>query len=181
MSMNEEGLGEGVAPVSGEVFNYGASFAKHDPEAVARAYAAYQESQKPGFYEARDKSITDAYAELKERGVVARAEILSEGSEPGSSEDVGATLYELRTVVGDSSVQRYDDPSDEELLEVLAKAEAYDGDWFHSYVKMTSVGGWTPLQQRVKDLPSSAGVYRTYSFTGPDDLFADFGLSESKE
>lgn len=181
MSMNEESAGEDVTPVPDDVFNYGATFAKHDPEAVARAYAAYKESQKPGFYEARAESINDAYAELKELGVVARAEILSEGAEKGSSEDVGATLYELRTVESDSNVARYDDPSDEELLEVLAKAEAYEGDWFHSYVRMTCVGGWTPLQQRVKDLPSSAGVYRSYSFSEPADLFADFGLSEPEE
>lgn len=178
MSLDEKGAGEVAAPVSDGVFNFGASFASHDPEVVARAYAAYQERLKPSFYEGRAKSINDAYAELKERGVVARAEILSEGAEEGSAEDVGATLYEMRTVDSDSDVQRYVDPSDEELLEVLAKAESYDGDWFHSNVLMTSVGGWTPLQQRVKDLPSSAGVYRSYSFSEPADLLADFGLSE---
>lgn len=179
MSLDEKGSGEGVARVSDDVFNFGASFAKHDPEAVASAYAAYQERLKHGFYEARAKSIADAYAELKELGVVARAEILSKGAKKGSSEDVGATLYELRTVESDSNVQRYDDPSDEELLEVLAKAESYVGEWFHSSVRMTCVGDWTPWQKRVRELPSSAGVYRSYSFSEPAFLFAEFGLPES--
>jgi hypothetical protein len=114
--------------------------------------------------------ISAASAYFREKGLVARAEVLAAGTEPGSAEDVGAIIFEREAVMADTNIKHYENPSDDELLEILAKAETYEGDWYHSYVSMTSDGGWTPLQQRVVDLPDTAGVYRIYSYTEFDDF-----------
>lgn len=128
------------------------------------------EADLAAYVEQRSQDISAAAASFRERGLVARADILAEGAEPGSAEDVGSILFEHQAVMADEGITRYENPTEAELMKVLALAEVYDGNWYHSYVSMVSNDGWTPLQQRVVNLPNSAGVFRLYSYAGLNNL-----------
>lgn len=95
-----------------------------------------------------------------------RLELLMQSRAEGLSSPVraGATVYVRKAVEDDPTVTKYDDPTDADLREVLAKAESYDGRWYHSRVVLNFYGSWTPLQREVADLDEESGVFIVFNY-----------------
>ena len=76
-------------------------------------------------------------------------------------EDLKRTIVELREIDNDDAIVRHDEPTIEELKEIIHKAKSYTGSWYHSKVTLP---GWfiskeySLLQKEVEELGQNAGI-----------------------
>lgn len=139
------------------------------------AFLANREALKEVIEDTRD-SIAESYAFWKSQGRKVRPDILWREVESGSDLEIAATLYVMKLVEADKSIPRYDNPTQAEMQEILERAASYEGDWYHSIVKLEMSDDWTPLHQAIDDLPYSAGVSLSVSFAHDASMFKYFGL-----
>lgn len=131
-----------------------------------------QEIQLPTAEEAEqlserfDRVACTTLHELAGRCTHERLELIMQGRAEGLSSPVrvGATVYVRKAVEDDPWVTKYDEPTDADLHEVLAKAESYDGQWYHSRVILNFYGSWTPLEREVAELDEESGVFIVFNY-----------------
>lgn len=108
-----------------------------------------------------DRIVENTLFELRESGQKVRTDVIMKERNEGESSAVrvGATLYVAKAVQSDPDIQLYENPTDEELEEILLKAASYTGTWYHSHVVFTATGEWSALQSKVADLDEESGVF----------------------
>ncbi len=87
-----------------------------------------------------------------------------------SWEEIDAIIAEHHAVREDVSIRVYVNPSAEDLVEVIAAAEVYVGEWYHSRVVLPDEfkDVDVALKQRVLDLGAEAGIVIEFSFESPE-------------
>ena len=110
--------------------------------------------------------------ELVEAQTHLRTELIMQDRDEGLSSPVrlGATLYVAHAVDADPEIAKYDDPTDEELQQVLDRAASYDGDWYHSRVTLNYTGSWSPLQEQIAELDEESGVFIVFNYETSEEL-----------
>lgn len=113
-----------------------------------------------------DRIVQETFDELTGAGVKVRTDVIMRARDEGLSSPVrvGASLYVAHTVHDDPEIAVYDNPDDEQLREILAKAAAYSGDWFHSKVLLRFSGQWSALQTEVAELDEDSGVFLMFDY-----------------
>lgn len=108
-----------------------------------------------------DRIIDNTLFELSENGVKVRADVIMKDRNEGESSAVrvGASLHVSRLIESDPDIIYYDNPTDAELEEILARAANYTGSWYHSYVVLTLSGEWSSLQCKVAELDDESGIF----------------------
>lgn len=117
--------------------------------------------------EAFDRVVAKTLHELAGRSTHERLELIMRERAEGLSSPVraGATVYVAHAVENDPKVAKYDHPTDDDLRTVLAKAETYTGQWYHSRVVLSFHGTWSPLEQEVAELDEDSGVFVVFDYT----------------
>jgi hypothetical protein len=119
-----------------------------------------------------DVIVQHTFDELTRNGVRVRTDVVLRSRNEGLSSPVrvGASLFVSRAIQSDPDVVEYDDPSEAQLREILARAERYTGDWYHSKVTLHYTGHWTPLQTEVAELDEESGVFVIFDYDSPEAL-----------
>ena len=127
-------------------------------------YPTSDEAQR--FSEEFDNIVTETLSELNTNGVRLRTDIIMSERNEGESSPVrlGATLYVSKAVNNDPDIKHYENPTEDELLEILNKSENYTGTWYHSKVTLYFRGKWTPLQAKVAELDEESGVFLQFHY-----------------
>jgi hypothetical protein len=145
-------------------------------EKVLMDFISGQEAE--ALEQAWDNAVSRTYQELMSRSdSPVREDVLFDDSVPrGSAERVAARLWVSKMMENDSSIRIYEEPSEGEMIALLAWAKLYDGSWYHSRVHVTKPegGNWSKIQDELISLPESSGVYLTLSFNDAADLFSAF-------
>lgn len=124
------------------------------------------EEQAARFSEQYDKTVEETLAKLLLQAPMVRADIIIAERQASLSSPVrvAALLYVKAALEGDAEVECFDYPTAQNLRHVLAKAESYEGDWFHSRVTLRYSGGWSPLEQEVAELDEESGVFVEFHY-----------------
>jgi len=85
-----------------------------------------------------------------------------------SDEEISALSFELTAVGEDENIKRYDKPDVEEMKLIIAEAETYTGDWYHSEVAVDEKAyiseEHTALRERIVELGADHGIFLFFSF-----------------
>lgn len=76
-------------------------------------------------------------------------------------EDLKRTMEEMRDIASDDTIARYDEPTVEDLQEIIQKAKSYTGPWYHSEVTLPEwfiSEEYSFLQKEVEKLGQNAGI-----------------------
>lgn len=98
-------------------------------------------------------------------------------------EEIQGIIDEYIAISKDENIKHYDDPSLEELIEVISIAESYSGPWYHSVVTLhdETKDINSDLKQRIYDLGAEAGITVLTSYNMPelDEMFSRMKTSSS--
>lgn len=113
-----------------------------------------------------DKIVDNTLAELNQSADRVRTDIIMSNRDEGESSPVrlGATLFVSQAVAADPEIKQYENPTDEQMHEILDRAANYTGTWYHSKVTLYSTGKWTPLQAKVAELDEESGVFLMFHY-----------------
>ena len=100
-----------------------------------------------------------------------------------STEEINAIGDELTAVTKDPDIKRYDKPDVDEMKTIIAEAEAYTGEWYHSEVavdeKLFISEEHTALRERIVELGADHGIFLYFSFEfNPKGTMFEPGVSE---
>lgn len=76
-------------------------------------------------------------------------------------EDLKRTMEEMHNISSDDTIARYDEPTVEDLTEIIQKAKEYTGSWYHSEVTLPEwliSKEYSLLQKEVEELGQNAGI-----------------------
>lgn len=123
--------------------------------------------QAERFSEQFEQAVWEAMADLLERQPKMRADLILRDlgiATLSSPVRVAVMQYVKSAVEADPLVTSFDQPSVEDLRHIIAKAEHYGGDWYHSRVTLRYSGSWTPLEQEVSELDEESGVFVEFHY-----------------
>lgn len=79
-----------------------------------------------------------------------------------SDDEINAIIKNHYDILNDPTIKRYDNPTVIQMETILAEAETYSGEWYHSYVTLYPDLPKNPEEQmlmgRISALPEEKGV-----------------------
>lgn len=85
-----------------------------------------------------------------------------------SDEEIKAIIQNQYDILNDPAIKQYDNPTLIQMETILAEAEVYSGEWYHSYVILHSDALKTPeekaLINQINNLPEEKGIALAHSY-----------------
>lgn len=91
-----------------------------------------------------------------------------------SDEDIADLIREIEEIEEDPNLSRYENPSENEMVNILEKAATYTGPWYHTTVLFDMEAlvpeEYKTLRTGLLNLPVSKGVYTVTRYTTDSEL-----------